>query len=264
MDKMKVSIIQLDIADGNPELNRKRAGELIKMAALDKPDVILLPEMWTTAYELERLGQLCDKQGRPTLDMLCQLSAEHGVNIVAGSFANMDEKGDIRNTSYVIDRKGNITAKYEKLHLFKLMDEDTCLKPGKGYCMFELDGVRCGIIICYDLRFPELIRTLALEGIKVLFVPAQWPAKRLDHWSTLLRARAIENQIFVVAANRAGNHEADVFAGGSAIIDPWGRLLNEAGCEEQLISGELELGQVEEIRAYMDILSDRVPEVYRL
>ncbi|MHB1392963.1 MAG: carbon-nitrogen family hydrolase [Clostridia bacterium] len=264
MDRMKVSVIQLDIADGEPGLNRERVRMLIEKAAADKPDAILLPEMWTTAYELTKLEQLCDKEGKPTLDMICELSAKHGVNIIAGSFADMGKDGGIRNTSYVADRKGNIVAKYEKIHLFKLMGEDTSLKAGKKYCVFELDGVKCGLIICYDLRFPELVRTLALEGIKVIFVPAEWPAKRLMHWTTLLKARAIENQIFVVAANRAGKSSSDVFAGGSAVIDPWGEVHAEADFKEQIISAELELGKVEEIRSQMDILSDRVPETYRL
>lgn len=264
MDRMKVSVIQLDIADGAPELNRERVRQLVEKAAGSKPDTILLPEMWTTAYELDRLEQLCDRDGKPTLDLICELSARYGVNIIAGSFADMGKDGGIRNTSYVVDRKGKVIARYEKIHLFKLMGEHTSLKAGGKHCTFEMDGVRCGLIICYDLRFPELIRTLALEGIKVLFVPAEWPAKRLMHWITLLKARAIENQIYVVAANRAGKSESDVFAGGSAIIDPWGEILAEAGFREQLLNAGLELGKVDEIRSNMNILSDRVPEAYKL
>lgn len=263
-DKMKAAVIQLDIADGKPELNRERVRELIEKAAADGPDVILFPEMWTTAYELDKLEQLCDREGRPTLDMIKELAAKHKVNIVAGSFADMSKDGGIRNTSYVVDRKGNTITKYEKIHLFKLMGEHTSLKAGGEYCTFDMDGVRCGLIICYDLRFPELVRTLALDGIKVLFVPAEWPAKRLMHWDTLLKARAIENQIFVVAANRAGKSGGDVFAGGSAIIDPWGETLATADYKEQTISAVLELDKVAEIRSHMDILGDRMPETYRL
>jgi omega-amidase len=264
MDRMKVSVIQLDIADGAPELNRERVRMLITQAAAEKPDTILLPEMWTTAYELDKLEQLCDKDGRPTLDMISELAAKYAVNIIAGSFADMGKDGGIRNTSYVVDRKGSIAAKYEKVHLFKLMGEHTSLKAGSKYCVFTLDGVKCGLIICYDLRFPELVRTLALEGIKVLFVPAEWPSKRLMHWSTLLRARSIENQIFVAAANRAGKSSIDTFAGGSAVINPWGETLAEGDYREQIIIADIELGKVEEIRRQMDILSDRIPEVYKL
>ncbi|HYF75062.1 MAG TPA: carbon-nitrogen family hydrolase [Candidatus Nitrosocosmicus sp.] len=264
MDRMKAAVIQLDIAEGKPEANRKRAELLIEKAAAIEPDVILLPEMWTTGYELDKLEQICDREGRPTLDMISRLAEKHGVNIIAGSFADMGKAGGIRNTSYVVDRKGNTIAQYEKIHLFKLMGEHTSLKAGGKYCTFEIDGVRCGLIICYDLRFPELVRTLALEGIQVLFVPAEWPGKRLMHWSTLLKARAIENQIFVVAANRAGKGEGDVFAGGSVVIDPWGEVLAEADFREQIISAGIELGKVKEIRSHMDILGDRVPETYRL
>ncbi len=264
MDRMKISIVQMDIAEGNPELNREKASELIKKAASDKPDIILLPEMWTTAYELSRLEQLCDIQGKPTLDMIRSLSLDYGINIIAGSFADKGDDGGIRNTSYVVDKKGNVAAKYEKIHLFKLMDEHTCLKAGSKHCIFELDGIRCGLIICYDLRFPELVRSLVLQGIKVLFVPAEWPAARLEHWNTLLKARAIENQIFVAAANRAGKDKGDTFAGGSAVVDPWGEVLKEADYNEQIISVELELSKIEEVRKRMDVLSDRVPDVYRI
>jgi predicted amidohydrolase len=264
MDRMSVSVIQMDIAEGAPELNRKRVREMVEKAAAEKPDVILLPEMWTTAYELSKLKYLCDREGRPTLDMICELAVKYRINIVAGSIASMDEDGNIRNTCYVVDRKGNIAAKYEKMHLIGLMGEDKYMKPGSKCCVFEIDGIKCGVIICYDLRFPELTRTLVMEGIRVLFIPAEWPTKRLMHWNILLKARAIENQIFVVAANRAGNSMDDEFAGGSAIIDPWGEVIKKADYKEQIFTSELQLSKVEEVRSYMTVFSDRVPELYRI
>lgn len=264
MDRMNISVIQLDIAEGVPELNRKRVREMVEKAAAEKPDVILLPEMWTTGYELSKLTQLCDREGRPTLDMICESAVKYGINIVAGSIASMGEDGNIRNTCYVVDRKGNIAAKYEKMHLIGLMGEDKYMKPGRKCCVFEIEGIKCGVIICYDLRFPELARILVTEGIKVLFVPAEWPAKRLMHWNILLKARAIENQIFIAAANRAGKNEDDEFAGGSAIIDPWGEVIWQADYKEQIFTSEIQLSKVEEVRSYMNVFSDRVPELYRI
>ena len=125
-----------------------------------------------------------------------------------------------------------------------------------------LEGIKCGIIICYDLRFPELTRKLALEGIKLLFVPAQWPAARLDHWITLLKARAIENQIFVAAVNRAGEHTKDEFLGGSMIINPWGEIIAQGNYKQQIISAELDFNLIDQVKMNIDILADRVPHTY--
>lgn len=258
---MKISVIQMNIGHGKPENNRKNAIRLIAEAAAGKPDVILLPEMWTTGYDLDNIEHICDIDAVPTLPLLKELAARHKVNLVCGSFANK-ENGKLYNTAFVIDREGNTVGKYSKVHLFKLMGEHNCFASGRECCTFELDGVKCGLIICYDLRFPELVRKLALAGIKVLFVPAEWPAARMEHWVTLLRARAIENQIFVAAANRAGSEEVEEFAGGSMLIDPWGNIVAHAEGGEQILDGALDLGIIDRIKSKIDILGDRMPEVY--
>lgn len=263
MTHLKVSLLQMDIIPGEPEKNREKALRMIKKAvsAKPKPDILILPEMWTTAYQLGNLSTTCDQEGMPTNEMIAEQAKEGRVNIVAGSYASSQERR-IFNTAYVFNRQGNNIASYQKIHLFKLMDEHKYIESGDKHCIFEIDGIKCGIIICYDLRFPELTRRLALEGIKLLFVPAQWPAARLEHWTTLLKARAIENQIFIAAVNRAGKSANDEFAGGSMLISPWGEVLAKGGFSEQIISGEINLGLIDEAKRRIDILGDRVPHTY--
>ncbi|OGO76619.1 MAG: nitrilase [Clostridiales bacterium GWB2_37_7] len=263
MTHLKVSLLQMNITPGNPEANREKALELINNAlkVKGKPDILVLPEMWTTAYQLGDLANICDKEGMPTSQLIASKAKDSRVNIVAGSYASMNEK-KVFNTAYVFNRRGNNIARYQKIHLFKLMEEDKYLESGSSHCIFEIDGIKCGIIICYDLRFPELTRKLALAGIKLLFVPAQWPAARLDHWTTLLKARAIENQIFIAAVNRAGEHAQDEFAGGSMIVNPWGEIIAQADYKEQIITADITLSMVEEAKSKIDILGDRMPHTY--
>ncbi|HYE10983.1 MAG TPA: carbon-nitrogen family hydrolase [Patescibacteria group bacterium] len=263
MTHYKVSLLQMNITSGDPEKNREKALSMIKQAISkkSKPDALLLPEMWTTAYQLGDIANICDQEGMPTNSLIAAQAKEGRVNIVAGSYASMKDR-KVFNTAYVFNRHGDNIAKYQKIHLFKLMDEDKYIESGSQHCVFKLDGIKCGIIICYDLRFPELTRRLALEGIKLLFVPAQWPAARLDHWITLLKARAIENQIFIAAVNRAGENPEDEFAGGSMIISPWGEIIAQADYKEQVITADLDFSLIEQARSKIDILGDRVPHTY--
>lgn len=259
--KKSISLIQMEIQSGNPISNRKKALELIKQAMDNKPDIIVLPEMWTTAYELDKIHKICDNEAEPTLGLIKQTAQEHNVNIVAGSFANqVDNK--VYNTSYTVNSSGQILGKYNKIHLFKLMNEDKYMTSGSNVCTFMIDEIKCGVIICYDLRFPELTRKLALQGIKILFVPAQWPGIRESHWVTLLKARAIENQIYVVAVNRAGTNENDEFLGCSMIIDPWGECLAKADYKEQIINKTIDISVIDEVRSKINVFGDRIPKLY--
>lgn len=263
MTHLRVSLLQMNIIPGKPEVNREKAIDMIKQAlkVKTKPDILTLPEMWTTAYQLGDIAKICDQEGMPTNELIAAQAKEGRVNIVAGSYASMQDR-KVFNTAYVFDRRGNNIAKYQKIHLFKLMDEHKYIESGKQLCTFKLDGIKCGIIICYDLRFPELSRKLALEGIKLLFVPAQWPAERLAHWVTLLKARAIENQIYIIAVNRAGENEEAEFLGGSMVINPWGEVIAKADYKEQIVSAEIDLSLIDAAKAKIDILGDRVPDVY--
>lgn len=259
---MKIGIIQMDIALGDPEANRAKVAALIKAALREKPDVLVLPEMWNTGYSWSNITAVADRDGHPTIPMMAQLALENSVNIVAGSVADIRD-GSVYNTCYVLGRKGEVLASYSKVHRFGLMAEDQYMAAGDSIVNFDLDGIPCGVIICYDIRFPELTRSLALRGIKVLFVPAQWPNPRLHHWRSLNVARAIENQMYVVGCNRVGG-TGTTFCGHSIVTDPWGEVLLEAGEEEGVFMCEINIERVDEVRRTIPVFSDRRPEVYRL
>ncbi len=261
---MKISVIQMDIHLGDPDTNYLSAGRLITQAAESDPDVIILPEMWNTGYSLENIRDVADLGGVRTEREIGSLAQKYGINIVAGSVSNIS--GDkIHNTLLVFDRNGQRVAEYNKIHLFRLMDEHKYLDGGNSLSVFKLDGHLCGGIICYDLRFPELIRSLALKGIEILFVPAQWPYPRLEHWRVLSTARAIENQIFVTACNRVGSVGNNRFFGYSRIVDPWGNIAGELIHEkEDILSVEVDLSEVAKVREAIPVFGDRKPEFYSL
>jgi omega-amidase len=260
---MQVAVIQMDVAIGEPEKNRERALAIMNEAAAGeaKPDVIVLPEMWNTGYSLENIEDIADQAGEPTQSMFSAFAKKHGINVIAGSVANRTE-GGVKNTIFAYDRNGGKAGEYSKLHLFRLMDEEKYLVQGDSIGKLSIDGAAAGMMVCYDIRFPELSRKLALEGAKVLFVPAQWPKPRLHHWRTLLQARAIENQMFVIACNRVGVSRGTEFFGHSMIISPWGDVIAEGGEEETTLTATLDLSETDRVRGTIPVFQDRRPELY--
>ncbi|WP_379158480.1 carbon-nitrogen family hydrolase [Paenibacillus sp. sgz5001063] len=259
---MIISLLQLDIAFGKPQVNYAAAERKIREAAALGTDVVILPELWTTGYDLNRLAEIADPEGNATKALMSGLARELGIHIVAGSVASKNSSG-ITNTMYVFNRTGALAGEYSKLHLFRLMDEHLYLHPGEAKGLFTLDGTRCAGLICYDIRFPEWVRTHTALGAEVLFICAEWPLPRLAHWRALLISRAIENQCYVVACNRTGKDPANTFAGHSLIIDPWGDIVCEASEGEEILRGKIDLHRVQEIRAQIPIFTDRRPELYR-
>jgi predicted amidohydrolase len=167
------------------------------------------------------------------------------------------------NTLTVFSPQGRMLAEYSKIHLFRLMQEEKYLTAGNQPVCVDLPFGRAGLAICYDLRFPELFRGYALAGADLVFLPSEWPRPRLSHWQTLVRARAIENQIFMVAVNRVGRDTANEFFGHSLVVDPWGEILTEGGEGEELITVEIDPLKVQEARRKIPILQDRRPDVYK-
>ncbi|MBB6218973.1 putative amidohydrolase [Anaerosolibacter carboniphilus] len=260
---MKIAMIQVNIEFGNPETNRKKMVEMIEKAAQGQPDIIVLPEMWNTSFSLKNLHEIADKSGEPTKTIIGNLAKKYHINIVAGSVA--DVHGDlVHNRLYVFDRDGNVKSHYDKAHLIQQAREHEFLTAGKSTEVFRLDEVICGAIICYDIRFPELARTVALKGAKVLFIPAQWPETRIEHWKALVIARAIENQMYVVAVNRIGSEFKADFPGKSLVVDPWGKILVESDDQEQIVHVEIDMDLVDRIRTKIPCFSDRNIEAYEL
>lgn len=261
---MRISAIQMDMEFESPLKNFKKSEELIRMAAKEKIDTVVLPETWNTGFfPIKNIKEMSDNNGENTIKLLSKLSKELNVNIIGGSVVNEKEKG-IYNTSYIFNREGECIAEYDKTHLFSYMHEDYYFKKGNRVTTFELDGVKCGVIICYDIRFLELARTLALQGIKILFVVAQWPITRIMHWEVLNTARAIENQIFVVCVNSCGTAGETIYGGHSAIINPWGEIIAKASNKEEIITADIDLNIVEKIRSTINVYNDRRTDLYKI
>lgn len=261
---MNISLIQMNMRSLAPEENFARAEALIRRAAEQSPDVIVLPETWNTGFMPHGdLAACCDDDARAVRALFSSLARELNVNLVAGSVSNR-RGGGIFNTALVFDRAGACIASYDKTHPFTPMGEHTVYTPGDHLVTFTLDGVRCALLICYEVRFPELWRTLALRGAEVFFLPAQWTILRRAHWETLTAARAIENQAFVAACNACGERDGTVYGGFSRILDPWGEILAQGGSDEELVSASLDLSRVREIRSTINVFRDRRTELYRL
>lgn len=261
---MKISIIQMDMEFKKNKKNYIKVEELIKKSLEDKPDVVILPETWSTGFfPTENLLSHCENNAEIAKNVFSKLASEENINIIAGSIINRKEDG-IYNTSLVFNRNGENIASYDKIHLFSPMNENKFFKSGNKISIFEIDGVLCSVVICYDIRFLELIRTLALKGIEVLFVVAQWPEARLEHWKLINRVRAIENQFFVIATNSCGIVNNIKFAGNSLAIDPWGEVVTELSSKEEIKTFEIDLNKVKEIREKMSIFNDRKSKLYEI
>lgn len=259
--QLRISIAQMDVQYCEPERNYARVEQIIREAAPNS-DVIVLPELWNTGFfPKEGLERLSDRNGEKTRQLLGGLARELSVHIVGGSVANLID-GAVYNSAYIFDRSGNELGRYDKTHLFSPMGEHESFAAGDHVTVFELDGVRCGILICYDIRFPEWVRTIALKGIDVLFVVSQWPAARIEHVDILTRARAIENQCFLVYANTWAQAGETVYGGHSALIDPLGTVIARADDRACTISGTIDLNSIQSVRESINVYRDRRPALY--
>ncbi|MFD1037031.1 carbon-nitrogen family hydrolase [Virgibacillus byunsanensis] len=254
-------MIQFDIIYGDPKENEKRAEEWITKAVQTGAEIIVLPELWTTGYDLTRLDEIADQDANHAIRFLSYIAKKWNVHVIGGSIAEQYEDG-VRNTMLVMNQQGELIHKYSKLHLFQLMDEHLYLKEGQDKAEFTMDEVNCAGFICYDIRFPEWIRKSAVSGAKVMYVVAEWPAPRIDHWRILLQARAIENQCYVVACNRVGADPKNTFGGMSLVIDPWGEIVAEGGSGEEIVTATIDDDLVNEVRKRIPVFVDRRMERY--
>ncbi len=259
MNTFKAGVIQFNVSMGDVDANMEKALSYIDMLAEQGACLAVLPEMFSCGFDNERLKEHAGKTAQ-AIDALSAVARRHNM-VVAGSFPEFAGE-NVYNTLYVIDGDGTVNDGYRKLHLFRLTDEHRYFSPGSKIVTADTAIGRIGLLICYDLRFPELARAIALAAARILIVPAQWPTPRAMHWQTLLRARAIENQVFVIGANRTGADEDLAFPGLSAIIDPWGQVLAEAGDQDGVILSELDMARVTEARAQIPVMTDRRSDIY--
>ncbi|MFH1674567.1 MAG: carbon-nitrogen family hydrolase [Pseudomonadota bacterium] len=259
MKTIRAGIIQFDVKLGDVDSNLKRAKQHIRRLANQGVKMIVLPEMWSTGFANKELDRLAET----TPDILGEISllAKETNTIIIGSLPEKVEK-KIFNTAYLVDERGAISATYQKIHLFSLTGEDQWFNGGRKGVVCSTSVGPVGLLICYDLRFPELCRSLTLKGAKIVVVMAQWPDSRAAHWKTLLAARAIENQVFVLAANRCGQDHDLVYAGHSRIISPCGEVLARAGKKGTSITADIDFKLLDRFRKTIPCLRERVPEAY--
>jgi predicted amidohydrolase len=253
--KAVVAVLQMDVFTGNVEANLAKAEELIHKAGKYNPDFIVLPEMWATGFAFDDLKELSISYTDLIFKFLSTQAKTLKSYIIGGSIPEWSV-GLLYNTSYVFDPSGKNITKQRKINPFPLTGESDYFAPGKGLHPFDTAFGKIGCLICYDLRFPELSLELAKKGIKILFFPAQWPVAREKHWKILLKARAIENQVFVIGANRIGDRSIP-HCGHSMILDPWGEIVEAAADKETVMVAELNLGKVEEVRQRLPIKHER-------
>ena len=260
--KIRVALAQFDVQYADPAANRQRVTELTKEAAAGNADVVVFPEMWNTGYALGKLADLADDRGKSTQELFYQLARQYQVGIVGGSVA-VKEDGKFYNRTLVVDPVGQIVGQYDKVHLFRLMNEHRYLTAGNQQNYFRLVGVPGASFICYDLRFPEWVRTVAMHGAAVLYFPAEWPAERIPQWEIMLKARAVENQCFVVAVNRVGDDPDNHFNGHSLAIDPLGNVIADAVEKDGVTFATLDLDQLNKVRGPIPVFADRRPKLYQ-
>jgi len=268
---LRVAAVQLN-STADLAANLAIADRLTRAAAADGARLIVLPEKWTAMGSGEQLYAVAETLEGSAIGWARTIARELGVDLVAGSFLERVEgREKLSNTSVHVDPLGELRAVYRKVHMFDVevdgrsYRESELEQPGEEIVLSQTaDGVELGLSICYDLRFPELYRILAVGGARVIAVPAAFTlATTRDHWETLVRARAIENQAFVIAANQVGVHPSGDRSGGrSMIVDPWGVVLAQAADREGHIVADLDLERQREIRRSLPSLANRRPAAY--
>ncbi|MDE3088566.1 MAG: carbon-nitrogen family hydrolase, partial [Chloroflexota bacterium] len=225
MKTITIALAQIDVALGNPAQNLETARAQIAQAKASAADIVVLPELWSTAYDLERADAHAAPLDAGMFATVASVARENHIAVV-GSLLEA-HNGKVYNTATFVDARGNRVGMYRKLHLVPMLDEDKYLVGGDEAQVFDTGFGKFALAVCYDLRFPELWRHYTLAGARVAFLPAEWPQPRIAHWRTLLPARAIENQIFMIGCNRVGTSKDQTFGGHSMIVNPWGEVLVE-------------------------------------
>ncbi|MEU4681623.1 carbon-nitrogen family hydrolase [Streptomyces xinghaiensis] len=262
---MRASLLQIAVNSGETVgVRRERVASLVREQA--GSDLVVLPELWPTgAFAYELFEDYAETLDGPTVTAMAAAAAEASVWLHAGSVVERAPDGTLYNTSVVLGPDGGLRASYRKIHRFGFDKGEAAMMGGGG----EIATVRlpesgteretvAGLATCYDLRFPEQFRQLADAGAELFVIPAGWPARRREHWTLLARARAVENQAYVLACCSAGTHGGVEQAGHSRIIDPWGEVIAEAGEDEEILTADLDLSRVAKTRTDFPVLRDRV------
>ncbi|MFE4174408.1 carbon-nitrogen family hydrolase [Streptomyces sp. NPDC056909] len=265
---MRASLIQIAVDPyESVDSRRQRAATLVRQQR-GTADLVVLPELWPVgAFAYESFEREAEPVDGPTFWAMSKAASDAGVWLHAGSFVERDAEGALYNTSLVLSPAGEPVRTYRKIHRFGFdKGEATMMSAGEELVTVPLtlpaagqgaEETTLGLATCYDLRFPELFRGLVDAGARLLVIPAGWPARRREHWTLLARARAVENQSYVLACATAGTHAGVEQSGHSIVVDPWGEVLAEAGADEEILTVDLDLTRVATTREQFPALKDR-------
>lgn len=252
---MKAALIQLNIAWHDRQQNFERAEFFARRAATDKCDIVILPEMFNTGFSMD-LPAIADEGIGETTSVLSDIAKNNNINLIAGFPMKSPVEEKSRNIAVVFDRAGMLSATYTKMHLFCIAEEGKYYIEGENVTTFVIDGMPASVFICCDLRFPEVFRRVSKQ-VKMIFVIANWPSSRSDHWKTLLKARAIENQYFLIGVNRTGCDGNKIhYPGLSSIIDPTGNVLCQGDEVDEYLVCDFDPFEVDKVRIEYPFLKD--------
>jgi len=251
---MKISVYQITPEPDTPSQQWDKVAASVKKSKEMGSHLFILPEFFSTGFNIQMIKAHATTLNTGCFADLSQMARVNEIYILGTHPEVHDEK--IYNTTVLWDSKGNVAGTFNKWHLFSPLFEDRVITPGDSLGIFDTPWAKMGVVICYDLRFPELTRQLTLKGAELIIVPALWPQPRLNHWRVLLQARAIENQVFVAGCNCASEQDKSNF-GQSMIINPDGKILAEAGSEEVLLHVQIDMEEIHAIRKDFPVLKDR-------
>lgn len=271
-NKLSIALCQMMTVPSKAD-NLARAEEMINQACQKNVDLVVLPEVFNSPYQADLFPLYAETYPGPTTEFLSRIARQQGVAVVGGSIIEQSSSGRLYNTSFVFDNHGTLIGRHRKVHLFDVnmpgritFKESDTLSPGHNITLVNYKNATFGLLICYDIRFPEVARILALAGAKLLIVPAAF-----NHtsgplfWELVMRSRAVDQQVYVAAVSPATNKEANYQAwGNSLIVDPWGRIIAQADDREQVIFAELDFSVKDQLGREMPLMDHRRTDLYEI
>ena len=272
MEKIKIAAIQMSTVADKME-NVRTVKTYFEKIKDENPDFVILPEMFCCPYQTENFPIYAEKEGGPVWQQLSGYAKQYGIYLIGGSMPEKDAEGNVYNTSYIFDREGKQIGKHRKVHLFDIdvkggqtFKESDTLTAGDSDTVFDTEFGKIGVMLCFDIRFPELSRMMVNDGAKVIFVPAAFnmttgPA----HWELSFRTRALDNQIYMVGCAPARDVSAGYISWGHSIVtDPWGRVTGMLDENEGILLAELDMDYEEQVREELPLLKSRRKDMYKL
>lgn len=272
MEKIKIAAIQMSTVADKME-NVRTVKTYLEKIKDENPDFVILPEMFCCPYQTENFPIYAEKEGGPVWQQLSGYAKQYGIYLIGGSMPEKDAEGNVYNTSYIFDREGKQIGKHRKVHLFDIdvkggqtFKESDMLTAGDSDTVFDTEFGKIGVMLCFDIRFPELSRMMVNDGARIVFVPAAFnmttgPA----HWELSFRTRALDNQIYMVGCAPARDVSAGYISWGHSIVtDPWGRVIDMLDEKKGILLAELDMDYEEQVREELPLLKSRRKDMYKL